>query len=562
MKFIRYFFIVIASVIVLLILILLGGYLYLSKIETSVKDPIVSYSHFYDNEPVQKITDSVSKFHKGWIRTNPYGLYEMYVEGDAYERGTQIGKLTQPLINFQEDKLINKYNELLDTRRCSPLAENLIKLIANKVAPKINTEYKEELYGISQVSLDTFCETNSNFSRFVAYQTLHDLGHSFPNFVKLGCTSFSVKNKYTENGALMVGRTFDFWLSDPLAEKKIVSFINPSTGYKFITLSWPMLIGIVSGMNEKGLTITINTANSKIPREFGTPVAIVAREILQYAQNIEEAVAIAAQKSIFINESFMISSSQDHKSVLIEKTSKKMAVYDNYNDLIIATNHFQGNKMKMDDLNKEYIQSSASIYRQRRVEQVVKNIDTVMTPAKMVAVLRNDKGLNNANIGLGNEMCINQLNTHHSVVFLPDSLQMWVSSNPYQFGEYVCYDLKEIFAHASDSLSKLSPSTVATVSKNIPADPFVYSEAYCEYTYFLNTKKQIQAQTLQTLDVKKFTHANSEFFETYELMGDFYLYKKDYKNARMMFEKALKKEIPTRYNQNKILSKIAQCKES
>ena len=38
-----------------------------------------------------------------WFRKSKSGLYELYVEGDAYERGVINGKLTKELVVRQED---------------------------------------------------------------------------------------------------------------------------------------------------------------------------------------------------------------------------------------------------------------------------------------------------------------------------------------------------------------------------------------------------------------------------------------------------------------------------
>jgi hypothetical protein len=68
-----------------------------------------------------------------------------------------------------------------------------------------------------------------------------------------------------------------------------------------------------------------------------------------------------------------------------------------------------------------------------------------LNPEKMASILRNTSGLKDEKIGYGNEKALNQLLAHHAVIFSPQKKLVWVSSNPYQLGEFVCYDLNEIF---------------------------------------------------------------------------------------------------------------------
>ena len=148
----------------------------------------------------------------------------------------------------------------------------------------VNLEYREEIFGVSQSASNEFQYIGSPYQRILNYHAAHDIGHALQNMALVGCTSFGTWNDRSVDSTMIVGRNFDFYVGDKFAEEKIVAFINPSEGYKFMSVTWGGFIGAVSGMNEKGLAVTINAAKTNIPSGSATPVSLVAREILQYAK--------------------------------------------------------------------------------------------------------------------------------------------------------------------------------------------------------------------------------------------------------------------------------------
>ena len=160
----------------------------------------------------------------------------------------------------------------------------------------VTEEYKEEIYGISQSASDKYDYIGTNYQRILNYHAAHDIGHALQSMALVGCTSFGTWDAQSKDSEMIIGRNFDFYVGDKFAQDKIVAFFNPSEGYKFMTVTWGGFIGAVSGMNEKGLTVTINADKTKIPTASATPVSLVAREILQYAKNISEALSDCSEK--------------------------------------------------------------------------------------------------------------------------------------------------------------------------------------------------------------------------------------------------------------------------
>jgi hypothetical protein len=160
-------------------------------------------------------------------------------------------------------------------------------------------------------------------------------------------------------------------------------------------------------------------------------------------------------------------------------------------------------------------------------------------------LLRNTKGHQNASIGFGNEKALNQLLAHHSVIFKPESRMVWVSSNPYQLGAYVAYDLNEIFSNKENDFVVLG-----TNSKTISSDVFLESSAYRSYEKFRILDRIVDSAirnktALTAEDINQYRNCNSDFWLGYYKIGVYYFNKGYYLAAKQEFQTALKKEITT-----------------
>ncbi|HLK27182.1 MAG TPA: C45 family peptidase, partial [Puia sp.] len=306
-----------------------------------------------------------------WFRKSKSGLYELYVEGEPFERGVVNGKLTKELVQKQEDYFNEQINKMIPSKFYLHFLKYFVGWFNRDLDKNVTEEYKEEIYGISNSASDKYDYIGTNYQRILNYHAAHDIGHALQSMALVGCTSFGTWDEKSQDSEMIIGRNFDFYVGDKFAQDKIVAFFNPSQGYKFMTVTWGGFIGAVSGMNEKGLTVTINADKTKIPTASATPVSLVAREILQYAKNISEAYEIAKKRKMFVSESFLVGSAADNKAVIIEKTPDTLDMYDPKKDFIVCANHFQSNGLAQTKSNKEQMDESASPYRYDRLMQLL-----------------------------------------------------------------------------------------------------------------------------------------------------------------------------------------------
>ncbi len=482
-----------------------------------------------------------------FLLKNKHNLWELYVEGDPLERGLAMGTLTDSLLKKQERIFFSKINEIVPSKFKQRLLRVFLKWYNRKLYLNVPEEYKTEIYGISEYTSHDFDNIAPLYLRSLYLHSAHDIGHALQDLALVGCSSFAAWDDKSEDRSLILGRNFDFYAGDEFAKDKIVAFVKPTKGYPFMMVTWAGMIGVCSGMNNEGLAITINAGKSKIPVIAKTPISILTREILQYAKTIEEAIAIAKKRKVFVSESIMIGSAIDKKAIIIEVSPNNFGVYDvpNSNQLI-CSNHFQSDNLKDGKRNQAQIVNSHSKYRFDKMVELF-NENPKINPQIAANILRNKEGLNNLPIGYGNEKALNQLLAHHGVIFKPEQRLVWVSANPYQLGEFVCYDLNKVFndKNFNDTIVSLESDNL-----NIAQDAFLETQAYKNYEEFRveDRKMDVFLENKKGLEpdfIKIYQSLNSDYWIVYYKLGQYFYKQKEYSKAKMYLEMALTKEITT-----------------
>jgi isopenicillin-N N-acyltransferase-like protein len=485
-----------------------------------------------------------------WIKKSDSGLWEIYVEGDGFERGVIEGKLNKELAEKQEVAFVNQLKKMIPSQGMLNYLKFFIAFFNRNLDHFIPPEYLNEIYGESLYASDKFDFIAPKYYRMLNYHAAHDIGHALQDKnMTVGCTAFGVWADKTDDGSLLIGRNFDFYVGDEFAEDKLINFVKPKDGYKLMMVSWAGMIGTVSGMNEKGLTVTINASKSEIPTSAATPISILAREILQYAKNIDEALAIAKKRKTFVSESLLIGSLADNRTATIEKTPSKTELFNSPNtDYIICANHYQGKAFENDAVNLSNIEKSSSNYRFKHLTQLINQYPKISVK-DAAAILRNQTGIDGKNIGMGNEKAMNQLISHHSVIFKPSKLQVWVSTNPFQLGEYVCYDLNKVFAEAPGLKEKRE---LYEKDLTIPADSFLYSVEYKKFVAYKKMREAFHFAHKHKLNyvfddklITNFIKCNPEYFETWVLLGAYYGDLGESQKAFDCYHKASELEVTT-----------------
>jgi hypothetical protein len=179
-------------------------------------------------------------------------------------------------------------------------------------------------------------------------------------------------------------------------------------------------------------------------------------------------------------------------------------------------------------------------------------------------ILRDQKGQNEQNIGMGNELAVNQLIAHHAIIFKPEKNLLWISNNPFQLGKFYAFDLNKVF---SGALKPSASNDVSIDSLNIPEDPFL-KDGFDDFLRYKNYRNKIteylkddNATPLSAYDLKEFEESNPEYFYVYSLLGDYYKKQGDKQKAAENYNKGLTKVVSTKKERDYIIEQLKELEK-
>ncbi|HLS71726.1 MAG TPA: C45 family peptidase [Chitinophagaceae bacterium] len=506
---------------------------------------------FPKKENYTQINDSLRKWKDNWYIKSASGHHILYVKGSPEEMGQAQGILSQDLIKEQEIAFTEEIQRMIPSTSYLSFLKYIVKIINKDLEKNVLPIYQKEIKAISEYADPQFNWIGSNYARLLNYHSAHDIGHALQNLMLVGCTSFATWDEKSENGHLLVGRNFDFYVGDAFAENKIVLIAEPDSGYAYSSITWGGFIGVVSGINEKGLSVTINAAPSEIPKAAATPVSLVAREVLQFATNIEEAYAIIEKRKMFVSESFLIASAEDGFAVTIEKTPTETKLYrSNNSDYITCTNHYQTEELSIK--NPATVLEDASFYRSKKTNYLIQE-NAKISIYDIAEILRDFSGLNSEKLGLGNEKAINQFIAHHSIIFDNKETSFWLSTYPWQMGKFMHYNLIELLSKSWMDFSDIS------FNKSIAASDKIEWESFKNFILFKEKQNLWQHKKWPIKNIEEvvaFIKLNPDYFYTWELAGDMALSINDLKSATNYYTIALEKNIANNSEKERIEKKI------
>lgn len=382
---------------------------------------------------------------QSWVSKRE-GLTIIRLKGSSFEMGYASGKLLQDQMKTLEDEFLVMIHGYVPQEWKLKLLKGYVMFRNRRLSDHVSLEDRQQIHGIVLGCKDPHPELGDYYNRMLNYHAAHDISYMMidnPLVSKAGCTAFGAWGGATENGHLITGRNFDWEAAEVFSRDRVVIMCEPDGGIPFISVAWASMAGVVSGMNRSGISITINGAPSSLPGETATPVAMVARDVLQKANNLTNALDIIRNTRVFVSTLWLVGSKADGKFVVVEKTPEAMNVREAEGDFIVSANHFQTEKLKDDQRNLRYLEEATSTPRYARMSELIQTNRGTINATQAAAMLRDRLLPGGKFAGNGHRATLNALiATHATVMDLTDGI-FWAASPPNQLGKFVAFDVND-----------------------------------------------------------------------------------------------------------------------
>lgn len=167
----------------------------------------------------------------------------------------------------------------------------------------------------------------------------------------LGCSTLVVGPGRSATGGPLFGRNFD-WLPTPgITEHTLIAVYKVDGKRPFAAVIVTPMTGILSGMNDAGLCVTINEISLKKSKDAaafnwkGTPLLLMYRRVLEECATVAEAEKLVRGMERTSSTCMTLCDKQD--GAVFEITPKSVEVRKPENEVVCCTNHFRSDPLSV-----------------------------------------------------------------------------------------------------------------------------------------------------------------------------------------------------------------------
>ena len=402
------------------------------------------------------------------------GVREVYLEGTPEQLGERHVMLLRDRMVHNEQDLWGTFEHFVPLGAIRTLIMDISRVQYRHVDQNVPEARKREMAAQAKTfQPDPYDGKLPTYQRIVFLHTVYDIALSFEHSPLIGCSAFAVNAPWTKDGHVLIARAFDFEAGDVFDVDKAVMFVREDGRIPYASVGWPGLTGVLTGMNLEGVMVLVNGGRARDPKTTGIPVVFSLREVLQSAHDTDEAVALLAKQDVMVSHIVFVADAKGQFAVVERAPGVEATIRRTFTDgtRVAVTNHFEG-PLADDPRNVTVKSTTTTLPRRARLDEILGTLkEGSLDAAAMVGMLRDHQCAGGTACSLGDRRSIDALIATHGVVADTTARALWVSKGPHLSGQFVRFDLKEIFAAGHDPTKDGPPEIV-------PADSILTDGRY------------------------------------------------------------------------------------
>jgi isopenicillin-N N-acyltransferase like protein len=253
--------------------------------------------------------ETLARAGEGWLERVD-GCLVLHLKGSPQAMGLQHGVLLKDHIQANVHYLLDvKGGQGVKMGPVPVYPVAAIQSIAKYQARHIPQAYNDELAGVAAGS-------GEPVERIRAANFIPELFH---------CSGFAVMNSATSDGTLYHGRVLDYAVDWQLQDHAVLIVAEPEDGIPFVNVSYAGFIGSVTGMNAQHVSIG-EMGGGGLGHWDGVPMAVLVRQVLERANNLDEALATFRDQPRTCEYYYVIADGKTNEAVGVAATWQKFSV--------------------------------------------------------------------------------------------------------------------------------------------------------------------------------------------------------------------------------------------
>lgn len=360
--------------------------------------------------------ETLGRSGEGWLERLD-GQLVLHLKGSAYEMGRQHGTLLRSHVRDNMDRVLNGQGNasIVEFGPIRIRPSLLIRTIALAQERFVPPRFLEEIRGVAEgagLKLDDVRVANF----------LPELFH---------CSGFAVMNSATKDGTLYHGRVLDYATDWGLQEHAVLIVAEPEGGLPFVNVTYAGFIGSVTGMNARHVSIG-EMGGGGIGHWEGTPMACLVREVLEKAEDLDQALAVFRDRPRTCQYFYVIADGKTNRAVGLE------ASWDRFDVVQPGQSH---------PLLPTAVRDAALLSVGDRYRELVRRVQAGHGSFTAESALR----LMDRPVAMKSNL--------HNVLFEPKSTRFWVAhagpqGQPAAERPYVSFTLKELRARRPEGTNR------------------------------------------------------------------------------------------------------------